>query len=119
VEKKRRKEKKKSEVHLKESACLKACLASRQFRSNFNYNKLTNPHKMRQSSPTIPAKRKSSSEAEEDMSSVGPPSKTRKRVPAEIWETKRPIITRLYQEEKRSLKEVMEIMERDYKFVAT
>ncbi|PNH62225.1 hypothetical protein VD0002_g5778 [Verticillium dahliae] len=43
----------------------------------------------------------------------------RKRVPMEVWETKRPLITRLYQEEKKSLREVMEIMERDYHFVAT
>ncbi|GKT94980.1 hypothetical protein Ct61P_12830 [Colletotrichum tofieldiae] len=53
------------------------------------------------------------------MASPGQSAKPRKRVPAEIWETKRPIIARLYQEEKKSLKEVMEIMQRDYHFVAT
>jgi hypothetical protein len=45
--------------------------------------------------------------------------KTRKRIPSEQWETKRPVITKLYQVEKRSLKEVMEILERDYGFEAT
>jgi hypothetical protein len=76
---------------------------------------------------SVPAKRKASASSDEvddiddidDMASTPPPSKSRKRVPAEIWETKRPIITRLYQEEKRSLKEVMDIMERDYNFTAT
>lgn len=68
----------------------------------------------------VPAKRKSSTDSEaDDMASPGPSAKPRKRVPAEIWEKKRPIITRLYQEERKSLKEVMEIMERDYHFVAT
>ncbi|KAK2052735.1 hypothetical protein LY76DRAFT_650348 [Colletotrichum caudatum] len=46
-------------------------------------------------------------------------AKPSKRLPAEIWETKRPIITRLYQEENKSLKEVMEIMQRKHNFVAT
>ena len=75
---------------------------------------------------SIPAKRKASSDADAEFdvdtdpdAMAGALSKPRKRVPAEIWETKRPIITRLYQEEKRSLKEVMDIMERDYKFTAT
>lgn len=68
----------------------------------------------------VPAKRKASTDSEaDDMTSPGKSAKPRKRVPAEIWETKRPIITRLYQEEKKSLKEVMEIMERDYHFTAT
>lgn len=68
----------------------------------------------------VPAKRKASTDSEADeMTSPGKSAKPRKRVPAEIWETKRPIITRLYQEEKKSLKEVMEIMERDYHFTAT
>jgi hypothetical protein len=42
-----------------------------------------------------------------------------KRVPTEQWETIRPLFTRLYQEEKRPLKEVMEILERDHHFKAT
>lgn len=67
----------------------------------------------------LPAKRAAGPAHSIDIASPLPPSKTRKRVPAEIWEVKRPIITRLYQEEKRSLKEVMDIMERDYKFTAT
>ncbi|KAL0932943.1 uncharacterized protein CTRU02_211906 [Colletotrichum truncatum] len=75
---------------------------------------------MRASNVAMSAKRKASTDSEaDDMPSLGQLAKPRKRVPAEIWETKRPTITRLYQEEKRSLKEVMEIMERDYHFVAT
>ncbi|KZL66751.1 hypothetical protein CT0861_04456 [Colletotrichum tofieldiae] len=68
----------------------------------------------------VSAKKKVSPDFEAgDMASPGQSAKPRKRVPAEIWETKRPIIARLYQEEKKSLKEVMEIMQRDYHFVAT
>ncbi|EFQ26072.1 hypothetical protein CGRA01v4_14515 [Colletotrichum graminicola] len=52
-------------------------------------------------------------------SSPGKSAKPSKRLPAELWETKRPIITRLYQEENKSLKEVMEIMQRKHHFVAT
>lgn len=67
---------------------------------------------------TIPAKRKASS-PDFDMQAVMPPAKARKRIPSEEWEAKRPIITRLYQEEKRSLKDVMDILERDHHFKAT
>lgn len=69
----------------------------------------------------VPTKRKAASTDSEDDESAGmlPQAKARKRVPTEEWEAKRPIITRLYQEEKRSLKEMMEIMERDYEFTAT
>lgn len=75
---------------------------------------------MKASSLAVPPKRKTSTDSEADeMTSSGQSAKPRKRVPAEIWETKRPIITRLYQEEKKSLKEVMEIMQRDYHFAAT
>ncbi|KAF9870765.1 hypothetical protein CkaCkLH20_11664 [Colletotrichum karsti] len=75
---------------------------------------------MKTSDVSVPAKRKASTDSEaDDMTSPGQSAKPRKRVPAEIWETKRPIITRLYQEEKKSLKEVMEIMEREYHFTAT
>jgi hypothetical protein len=42
-----------------------------------------------------------------------------KRVPTEQWEAIRPLFTRLYQEEKRPLKEVMEILEREHHFKAT
>ncbi|KAI5456070.1 Clr5 domain-containing protein [Mariannaea sp. PMI_226] len=42
-----------------------------------------------------------------------------KRIPSQEWEKKRPIITRLYQQEKKSLKEVMEILEREHNFTAT
>ncbi|KAK1982290.1 hypothetical protein LZ30DRAFT_781406 [Colletotrichum cereale] len=51
--------------------------------------------------------------------SPGQSAKPSKRLPAEIWETRRPIITRLYQEENKSLKEVMEIMQRKHHFAAT
>ncbi|RFN45660.1 hypothetical protein FIE12Z_10106 [Fusarium flagelliforme] len=42
-----------------------------------------------------------------------------RRIPSAVWEKKRPIITRLYQEEKRPLKEVMEVLEREHGFTAT
>ncbi|KAM5356439.1 hypothetical protein ACJ41O_003085 [Fusarium nematophilum] len=42
-----------------------------------------------------------------------------KRIPSSEWEKKRPIITRLYQEEKRPLKEVMDVLEREHGFTAT
>ncbi|KAJ0298536.1 hypothetical protein COL5a_011999 [Colletotrichum fioriniae] len=75
---------------------------------------------MKASNIAVPPKRKTSTDSEADeMTSSGQSAKPRKRVPAEIWEAKRPIITRLYQEEKKSLKEVMEIMQRDYHFAAT
>lgn len=67
----------------------------------------------------VSAKKASTDSEVDGKASPGQPAKPRKRVPAEIWETKRPIITRLYQEEKKSLKEVMETMQRDYHFVAT
>lgn len=57
-------------------------------------------------------------DSDETRSSV-PSSRTRKRIPGDEWETKRPIITKLYQEERKSLKEVMEILERDHGFKAT
>ncbi|KAH8174365.1 clr5 domain-containing protein [Sarocladium implicatum] len=43
----------------------------------------------------------------------------KKRIPSEQWEAKRGIITQLYHEENKSLKEVMDILERDYGFSAT
>lgn len=68
----------------------------------------------------VPSKRKASTDSDEEESPGGlAQAKSRKRVPTEEWEAKRPIITRLYQEEKRSLKEMMAIMERDYQFTAT
>lgn len=42
-----------------------------------------------------------------------------RRIPSAEWEKKRPIITKLYQEEKRPLKEVMEVLEREHGFTAT
>jgi hypothetical protein len=51
-----------------------------------------------------------------DDSESGTPSK---RIPSEQWEAKRVLITKLYQEEKRSLKEVMDILEREHGFKAT
>lgn len=43
----------------------------------------------------------------------------KKRIPSEQWEAKRGIITRLYQEEKKSLKEVMDYLEKEHGFTAT
>ncbi|KAM0327681.1 hypothetical protein ACHAQA_005975 [Verticillium albo-atrum] len=76
---------------------------------------------MKAASSSSSSKRKAPSTDSDgdDSGSLGSQSKMRKRVPTEVWETKRPLITRLYQEEKKSLREVMEIMERDYHFVAT
>lgn len=48
-----------------------------------------------------------------------PRSIPRKRIPSAEWEKKRPVITRLYQEEKKSLKDVMETLEREHNFTAT
>ncbi|KAM0199502.1 hypothetical protein ACHAPI_003264 [Fusarium lateritium] len=42
-----------------------------------------------------------------------------RRIPSAEWEKKRPVITKLYQEEKRPLKEVMEVLEREHGFTAT
>ncbi|KAM0354196.1 hypothetical protein ACHAPU_001232 [Fusarium lateritium] len=42
-----------------------------------------------------------------------------RRIPGVEWEKKRPVITKLYQEEKRPLKEVMEVLEREHGFTAT
>ncbi|KAF5024116.1 hypothetical protein F66182_3818 [Fusarium sp. NRRL 66182] len=42
-----------------------------------------------------------------------------KRIPSAEWEKKRPIIAKLYQEEKRPLREVMEVLEREHGFTAT
>lgn len=67
----------------------------------------------------IPTKRKPTPSDSDDTGSSMPSSKSRKRIPSEDWEKKRPIIARLYQEEKKSLKDVMEILERDYQFTAT
>ncbi|CAM1510051.1 Fc.00g003860.m01.CDS01 [Cosmosporella sp. VM-42] len=68
----------------------------------------------------VPAKRKPTPDDSDDTgSSSMPPSKSRKRIPSEEWEKKRPIIARLYQEEKKSLREVMEILQRDHQFSAT
>jgi hypothetical protein len=39
--------------------------------------------------------------------------KTRRRIPNEKWEEQRPLITRLYQAERRSLNEVMQILKRE------
>jgi hypothetical protein len=55
-----------------------------------------------------------------DMASDAPGScRARKRIPTDQWDAKRPIITKLYQEEKRPLKEVMDILEKEHGFTAT
>ncbi|KAM0283291.1 hypothetical protein ACHAQH_002587 [Verticillium albo-atrum] len=74
---------------------------------------------MKEADSSVKRKAPSSESDGDDSGSLGSQSKMRKRVPTEVWETKRPLITRLYQEEKKSLREVMEIMEKDYHFVAT
>lgn len=63
-------------------------------------------------------KRKASTDDSDDMA-VLQTRKTRKRIPTDQWEAKRSTITKLYQIEKRPLKEVMEIIERDHGFKAT
>lgn len=67
-------------------------------------------------SPSL--KRKASSVESDDLSATQS-RKTRKRIPSDQWEAKRPVITKLYQIEKKSLKEVMDIMEKEYNFTAT
>lgn len=63
-------------------------------------------------------KRKALSVESDDLSATQS-RKTRKRIPSDQWEAKRPIITKLYQIEKKSLKEVMDIMENEHNFTAT
>lgn len=63
--------------------------------------------------------RKASMDESDELDSSQRRAMTRKRIPSDQWEAKRAIITKLYQEEKRSLKEVMDILERDYNFKAT
>ncbi|KPM37279.1 hypothetical protein AK830_g9290 [Neonectria ditissima] len=67
----------------------------------------------------LPARRNSTPGDSDDTDISMPRSIPRKRIPSSEWEKKRPIITRLYQEEKKPLKEVMEILERDHNFTAT
>jgi hypothetical protein len=56
---------------------------------------------------------------ESDVMKMMQTRRTRRRIPNDQWEAKRALITRLYQKEKKSLKEVMDILERDYDFRAT
>lgn len=70
------------------------------------------------SSESPSSKRKASSVESDDLSATQS-RKTRKRIPSDQWEAKRPIITKLYQIEKKSLKEVMDIMEKEHNFTAT
>jgi hypothetical protein len=48
-----------------------------------------------------------------------PPPATRRPISAQDWDVQRMTIERLYSTECRELREVMEIMERDYGFLAT
>ncbi|KAI5458462.1 hypothetical protein BGZ63DRAFT_46994 [Mariannaea sp. PMI_226] len=66
-----------------------------------------------------PAARNPTPGESDDTDISMPRSMPRKRIPSQEWEKKRPIITRLYQEEKKSLKEVMDILEREHNFTAT
>lgn len=63
--------------------------------------------------------RKTSSVESDDVLSAMQSRKSRKRIPSDQWEAKRPIITKLYQVEKKSLKEMMSIMENEHNFTAT
>ena len=64
-------------------------------------------------------KRQTSSVESDDVLSAIQSRKARKRIPSDQWEAKRPIITKLYQLEKKSLKEVMRVMENEHNFTAT
>jgi hypothetical protein len=54
-----------------------------------------------------------------DMEAESPRTTRRRRIPNDIWEDKRAIITELYQEQNVPLHEVMEILAKDYGFTAT
>ncbi|RSL94817.1 hypothetical protein CEP52_012432 [Fusarium oligoseptatum] len=71
------------------------------------------------SSTVFSARRRPTPGDSDDTDMSTPRSAPGKRIPSSEWEKKRPIITRLYQEEKRPLKEVMEILQREHGFTAT
>ncbi|KAF4983393.1 hypothetical protein FZEAL_1122 [Fusarium zealandicum] len=71
------------------------------------------------SSSVFSARRRPTPGDSDDTDISMPRSAPGKRIPSAEWLAKRPIITRLYQEEKRPLKEVMEILEREHGFTAT
>ncbi|KAF4459001.1 hypothetical protein FALBO_14248 [Fusarium albosuccineum] len=71
------------------------------------------------SSSVFSARRRPTPVDSDDTDISMPRSAPGKRIPSAEWEKKRPIITRLYQEEKRPLKEVMEVLEREHGFTAT
>ena len=48
-----------------------------------------------------------------------PQRKMRQRIPRDEWEQKRHIVTKLYQEDKKPLKEVMDILAKEHNFKAT
>ncbi|KAI9155214.1 hypothetical protein HJFPF1_07791 [Paramyrothecium foliicola] len=54
-----------------------------------------------------------------NMEAESPRSNRRRRIPNDIWEDKRAIITELYQEQNIPLHEVMQILSKDYGFNAT
>ncbi|KAI8655899.1 Clr5 domain-containing protein [Fusarium keratoplasticum] len=74
---------------------------------------------MMASSTVFSARRRPTPGDSDDTDMSTPRSAPGKRIPSSEWEKKRPIITRLYQEEKRPLKEVMEILQREHGFTAT
>ncbi|KAF4451864.1 hypothetical protein F53441_5183 [Fusarium austroafricanum] len=70
-------------------------------------------------SSVFSARRRTSPGDSDDTDMSFPRCAPGRRIPSLEWEKKRPIITKLYQEEKRPLKEVMEVLEREHGFTAT
>ncbi|KAM0558215.1 hypothetical protein ACHAPJ_004900 [Fusarium lateritium] len=70
-------------------------------------------------SSVFSAKRRTSLGDSDDTDLSLPRSAPGRRIPSSEWEKKRPVITKLYQEEKRPLKEVMEVLKREHGFTAT
>ncbi|KAM0438975.1 hypothetical protein ACHAPT_001736 [Fusarium lateritium] len=74
---------------------------------------------MASSTAVFSARRRPTPGDSDDTDMSTPRSAPGKRIPSSEWEKKRPIITRLYQEEKRPLKEVMGVLQREHGFTAT
>ncbi|EXM02332.1 hypothetical protein NOF04DRAFT_21918 [Fusarium oxysporum II5] len=74
---------------------------------------------MMATSSVFSARRRTSPGDSDDTDMSFPRCAPGRRIPSSEWEKKRPVITKLYQEEKRPLKEVMEVLEREHGFTAT
>ncbi|KAF5545622.1 hypothetical protein FMEXI_6011 [Fusarium mexicanum] len=70
-------------------------------------------------SSVFSARRRTSPGDSDDTDMSFPRCAPGRRIPSSEWEKIRPVITKLYQEEKRPLKEVMEVLEREHGFTAT